>query len=461
MALTQTKVDRIRTLGRHGDGGGLYLQVQGEPDVPGQSPKPRSKSWLFRYERALRDEAGEIIRKPNGRPKAREHWLGLGSADTFNLEEARERARDIRKLLASGVDPMAQKASEKAERARKAAKRRTFRQAAQEYFNEHQAGWKNDKHRKQFLSSLETYAFGLIGDMGVDAITVDDVLAVMIQKVGEGDKAGRFWDVRHETADRVRQRIAMVLQRATGFGHREGDNPAAMTGRLKAALGKAAKNAAKQKRNQPALPWPQMAEFMAALRTREGIAARALELTILTAGRSGEVLKAQWSEFDLQAKIWTVPADRMKAGKLHRVPLSARAIEILEQLPRDTKSDWVFPSPGKAGSHLSDMAMAAVVKRMNAEDDAPRWVDPKQNNEPIVPHGFRSSFKDWATEATHYAHEVIEAAMAHSISHKVEAAYRRGDMLDKRKPLMTDWAAYCAGELPAQGDNVIAIGAAR
>lgn len=388
MPLTVKKVEREAKPGRYGDGHGLYLQIT----------KTGSKSWVLRYERG-----------------GKESMMGLGPLHAFDLDEARERARLARKKLADGVDPLSANRAERSARALEAARQITFRDASQRYFDQNRRKWTNAKHAAQFLSTLAAYAHPIIGNVPVGDITTNEVLRVIEP----------IWYEKTETASRVRSRIEGVLAWATVRGFRTGDNPARWSGHLREAL--PARNAVARVRHHPAMPYAEVPAFMKALRDREGIAARALELAILTASRTSEVTGARWSEFDLSNGVWCVPATRMKAGKEHRVPLSACAETTLRSLPRE--SEFVFPGTRK-GKGISNMSMAAVLKRMN--------VQPSR----ATVHGFRSSFRDWAAERTSYPNEVVEMALAHTVKNKVEAAYRRGDLLEKRQSLMVAWAEY-------------------
>jgi integrase len=420
--LTVKKVERLKEKGRHADGGGLYLQVNGSG----------SKSWVFKYERTVRDAAGQ--------PKRKEHMLGLGGLDTFSLAEARERARALRQKLKDGVDPLAAKRTAKAERELAAAKALTFAQAAQAFFEQHESGWRNAKHRAQFISTLKQYAYPVIGNLPVAAIDTGLVLKVLEQRVDteRGYPAGPFWRARPETASRVRGRIEAVLAWATVRGYRTGDNPARWRGHLSEAL--PARNGSKTVEHHAALPYAELPAFMADLRIREGVAAQALEFTILTAARTGEVIGARWDEIGLEAGVWMVPAGRMKARKEHRIPLSSRAVELLRDLYREDGNDFVFIG-SQAGRGLSNMAMTTVLRRMGRGD--------------ITVHGFRSVFRDWAAERTNFPNHVVEAALAHTISDKVEAAYRRGDLFAKRAQLMSAWAKYCEAPAPASAATVL------
>jgi integrase len=386
--LTVKKIERLKEPGRYLDERGLYLQVM----------SATNRSWLLRYE-------------INGRKR----WMGLGPCADFTLEEARSRARQARQLLADGIDPLEARQAEHAKRALAAAQVITFQDAAQQYFDQHERKWRNAKHRAQFLATLRDYAFPKIGKLSVADIDTGLVLKCIEP----------HWQTKTETANRVRGRIESVLDWATVRGYRTGDNPARWKGHLAEVLPARGKIAPHQ--HHRALPFADMPEFMTELGQREGFGARALELTILTAARTGEVTNARWSEIDLKEKIWTVPAGRMKGHREHRVPLSDRAVAVLNALPRE--ADFVFPG-GRQGAPISNMAMAELLKRMERRD--------------ITVHGFRSAFRDWAAERTNYPNHVIEMALAHIIGDKVEAAYRRGDLFEKRRKLMEAWAVYCS-----------------
>jgi integrase len=339
--------------------------------------------------------------------------MGVGGYPDVMLAEARERARTIRMQIRDGVDPVADR------RARRAAQRAnvnvvTFELAARRWHQSKRSEYRNPKHAAQVLSTIETYAVPVIGNMPVEQIGLKEVLAVLQP----------IWAEKTETASRLRGRIESVLAWATVSGHRSGDNPARWKGNLDAVLAQPGKIA--RVKHHAALPIGELSAFFARLRQQSGMAARALEFLILTAARSGEVRGAKWMELDNDAGVWTVPAERMKAGREHRVPLSAQARDLLERLPVFEGSDYVFSAP--RGGMLSDMSISAVMRRMDVD---------------AVPHGFRSTFRDWAAEHTDYAGEIAEMALAHTISNKVEAAYRRGDLLAKRRQMMDDWAEFC------------------
>ena len=403
MGLSAKRVAHLKKPGRYGDGHGLCLQI---------TPSG-VKSWLLRYERA-----------------GRERWMGLGPLHTVSLQEARERARKARGQLLDGLDPLEARKAEHTRRALEAAKTITFEDAAVAYFNDHEKKWTNAKHRAQFLSTLKAYAFPTIGRLSVADIDT----GLVLKSIEE------IWRTKTETASRVRGRIEAVLDWATVRGYRTGDNPARWHGLISEVL--PARGKAQKTVHHAALPFAELPAFMAALRECEGgVGSRALEFTILTAARTGETLGARWTEIDFDEKMWKVPADRMKASREHRVPLSDRAIEILQAMPRETKNPFVFIGSRRGG--LSNMAMAAVLKRMNRDD--------------ITVHGFRSTFRDWAAERTNYQNQIVEMALAHVVGNKVEAAYRRGDLFNKRRRLMAEWARYSGSEPMTQAAVITPI----
>jgi integrase len=399
--LSAVGVMKIREPGYYGDGGGLYLQVS--PSL--------SKSWIFRFK--LHSRARE---------------MGLGPLNALSLADARGKAAECRHQLLDGIDPIEARKTVRARSRLDAAKSMTFAACAKAYIEAHRASWKNVKHASQWTNTIEDYVSPVFGTLPVQAIDTELVMRVLEP----------MWNSKPETASRLRGRIESILDWAKVRGLRAGENPARWRGHLEALLPARAK--VRAVRHHPALPFREIAAFVAALRQREGLAALALEFAILTAVRSSEVRGATWDEFDLAAKVWTIPASRMKMKIEHAVPLSPRAVEIIEQLRRTKSGPFVFP--GKGGKPLSDMTLSAVIKRMNGDSSPPIWRDPKQDAA-IVPHGFRSTFRDWAAERTSYAQEVAEAALAHAVGNKVEAAYRRGDLFEKRRRLMTEWAKFC------------------
>jgi integrase len=399
MALTVRKVERLTTPGRYGDGQGLSLQI---------SPTG-VKSWLFRYER-------------NGQEK----WMGLGPIHTIKLKEARERARRARQLLLDGTDPRDAREADRAAKAVAAARAITFEAAARQYLIDNSGKWKNRKHAAQWTATLKAYVFPVLGPLPVSAIDTALILRCIRP----------IWQDKTETASRVRGRIQQVLDWATALGYRTGDNPASW-----ATIGKLlpARSQIAMAEHHAALPFDDLPEFMAALKQRDGSAAKALEFTILTAARTSETVGATWSEFNLRDKVWTVPANRIKGGKEHRVPLSDRALKILRDLPREDGSEFVFIGP--RSGNLSNMAMAALLKRMERTD--------------ITVHGFRSTFRDWAAERTATPNHVVEMALAHVVGNAVEAAYRRGDLFAKRVKLMDEWARFAT--TPARSADVVPL----
>jgi integrase len=383
MRLSAKQVDHLHKPGRHPDGDGLYLQIT----------PTGVKSWVLRFER-------------NGH----ERMLGLGTLRDFSLKEARERTRRARQLLADGVDPI------EAKRAQRVVPTLTFRQAVEAYAKLHEQKW--TARRPQFLSSLRQHAFPILGDLPLPAIDTPAVLRV-IQPI---------WTSKTETASRVRQRIEAVLDWATVSGHRpKGENPARWKGHLAMIL--PSPGAIAKVQHHPALPWSEIGAFMGELRSREGVTARALEFAILTAARTNEVIGARWSEVDLDAATWTIPAARMKMTREHRVPLAEPALDLLRGLYTEANNDSIFIGQ-QAGRGLGDRALAEVLERMGRTD--------------ITVHGFLSTFRDWAAEVSHYPNHVVEMALAHAISNAVERAYRRGDLFEKRRQLMQEWAAFCS-----------------
>jgi integrase len=339
--------------------------------------------------------------------------MGLGSYPSVTLAMAHAKARDARELIRQGIDPIArQQAAVSALRAA-TAEALTFKECAEAYIKAHRDGWKSDKHAQQWRNTLAQHAYPVLGELLVRDVKLPQVMAVLEP----------IWATTNETAVRLRGRIESVLDWATARGLRDGLNPARWRGHLDKLLAKPSK--VNNREHHAALPVGDVGAFMLKLRAAEGMGARALEFTILTAARSGEVRGATWAEIDAAEKVWVVPGARMKAGKEHRVPLSAEALALLKGLTKMPGTDLVFPAP--RGGQLSDMTLAAVLRRMGV---------------PAVPHGFRSTFRDWASERTNYPRDVAEMALAHAIGDKVEAAYRRGDLFEKRRLLMADWAKF-------------------
>jgi integrase len=372
------------------DGDGLYLQVT----------RGNARSWIFRYFR-------------NG--KSRE--MGLGSLKAVGVAAARLKAAECRGLLADGIDPIAARDADRAQQAVENARAITFDHCADAFIKAHSSAWKNQKHVAQWTATIRTYVSPVFGSLPVQAVDVTWVMKVLEP----------IWTTKPETAARIRGRIESVLNWAKARGYRAGENPALWKGHLDNLLparGKIAKV-----KHHAALPYDQIAQFIDALRGQDGIAPRALEFAILTAARTGEIIGARWGEIDLAANVWTVPASRMKGGREHRVPLSADALAVLNKVSKGDPEDFVFA--GRKKRPLSNMALLMVLRRMGQAN--------------LTAHGFRSTFRDWAAERTNFSSEVAEMALAHSIGNKVEAAYRRGDLFEKRRQLMAEWAKFCIG----------------
>lgn len=400
-ALTPLAVKNAKP-GRYADGGGLNLLVKDSG----------ARSWVYRY----------MI-------EGRSRDIGLGSAagpDTITLAKARDLASALRVKVKAGIDPLAER-DRKAAEAKAAAQAATvagisFMHVAEAYIAANEGKWRNSKHRQQWRNTLATYAYPVIGDLPVAEVKTSHVLQIVEP----------MWQEKPETANRVRGRIEIILDAAKAREYRDGENPARWRGHLSQLLPERGKLS---RGHHKAMPYNQVAAFTAQLQDREAMAAMALEFVILTAARTSEVLGATWAEIDFDNAVWTIPADRMKAQKEHRVPLSPRAVKILEATKLDD-AEWLFPS--EKGGKLSGMAMSMLLRRMKVD---------------YTVHGFRSAFRDWSAECTGYAHEVCEMALAHTIGNKAEAAYRRGDLFEKRRRLMSDWATYCATDSTA-GDTV-------
>jgi len=412
----------------YADGAGLYLQVTSSA----------AKSWIYRYS----------LRK-----KARE--MGLGSFPTIGLAEARTKAGDCRRLCQEGIDPIEARKATRQQLALEGAT--TFNQCAKAYIESHEAGWKNAKHRQQWTNTLETYVSPVFGKLPVQAIDTALVMKVL----------DPIWRTKTETANRVQQRIEKVLAWAKARGYRTGENPARWRGHLDQLLPGPSK--VRKVKHHAALPYDELSGFMVGLRERGGIAARALEFTILTAARTGDIVGSdrddkppvRWSHINRKERVWTVPST--KTDVEHRMPLSAAAMAVLGQLEAGGNDDPVF-----RGAHpdepLSNMSMAAVIERMNddrASRGLPRYADPKQGSRDVTVHGFRSTFRDWAAERTNFPNHVVEMALAHAVGDKVEAAYRRGELFEKRRRLMAEWANFCNTTKPVSRGKVVALRSGR
>jgi len=391
--LSHQQAVRVKKPGLHRDGTGLYLQIT----------RDGVKSWIIRY-------------MLHGRAR----YMGIGPFPVVSLAQAREKAAEIRRILrVDGLDPLHLRHADRLSRKLEQAKSVTFRICAEKFISANRVAWKNEKHTWQWTRTLELYAYPTIGELPVGEIDTPLMLKILQP----------IWDTATVTATRVRGRIERIIQYAITAGFRKGDNPARWKGHLENLLPKPSRVA--KVKNQPALPWAEIPAFMARLRKIDSVPARALEFTILAAARSGETLGARWSEIDQDARLWIVPPERIKSKREHRVPLSEPTVKILEtMLPwRKTDDSFVFPG-ARPDQPLSNMSMLMLLRRMGRSD--------------ITAHGFRSTFRDWTAENTNATREVAEMALAHVIPSKVEAAYRRGDLLEKRRELMAVWSGYCA-----------------
>ena len=387
--------------GRTRAGDNLYVQIA----------RGGTATWMMRYQL-------------HGRPRD----MGLGSCGLFTLAEAREIAHEARRQLARGVDPIDARKADRSQAKLDAARSLTFRSAAEQFIEAHRAGWRHAKSARQWESTLATHAFPVFGDLPVAAIDTALVLRVLEP----------IWSTTTETAVRLRGRIESVLDWAGARGYRTGDNPARWRGHLDKLLPARSKVAPTQ--HYRALPYRELPAFMAALRGRTGLSAKALQLTVLTAARSGEVLGATWPEINLAARVWTIPGNRTKSGREHRVPLSNDAVALLQALPRVEGKEHLFPG-NRPRKPLDRMAMVEVLRGLRPGETV---------------HGFRSTFRDWASETTGHPNHIVEMALAHAIGDKVEAAYRRGDLLEKRRRLMGEWAAFC-NSTPRDAGAVVPI----
>ncbi len=385
--LTADQVKKKTERGYYHDGGGLYFRISNFD----------TRSWFFRFTRG---------------GKSRD--MGLGPYPDVSLKDARDLAAEARKLLRSDIDPIEHRKATKSVMLAARASALTFEKCAEAFIAAKQLEWKNAKHGDQWRNTLATYAYPVIGQL-----LVGDVAQAHILKILEP-----HWKTKNETMSRLRGRLENVLDYATVRGYRKGDNPARWRGHLDMLL--ATPSRVQNVEHHIALPYKEIGAFVAQLRQQAGMGARALEFAILNASRSGEVRHAVWAEFDLDAATWTIPAPRMKGNREHRIPLSDAALGLLKALPQRAGTELVFPNT--KGTALSDMTLLAVLRRMKVA---------------VVPHGFRSTFRDWAGETTAYPKEVMEHALAHQLKDKAEAAYARGSLLDKRRRLMADWATYC------------------
>jgi len=389
--LTALKVEKAKRPGMYADGNGLYLRVTPEG----------ARNWVLRY---------MLDRRPR--------WMGLGPLALYGLAEARARALDARRKRHEGIDPIEARRAERARQALDVAKAITFKQCAESYIAAHRAGWRNDKHAAQWSATLAAYAYPTIGALPVQAVDTGFVLKVLEP----------IWITKPETASRLRGRIESILDFAKVRELRDGENPARWRGHLDKLL--PARSKVRAITHHAALPYAELPGFLIGLRAQEGIAANALEFLIITAARTGEVIGARWDEIDLLDRVWTVPAARMKAHREHRIPLSPRALAILTEMQAARTADDAFVFPGrKPATALSNMAFLMLLRRMRRGD--------------LTAHGFRATFKTWASERTSFHNEIVETSLAHVTGGKVEQAYMRGDLFEKRRRLMQQWSTFC------------------
>jgi integrase len=402
--LTVAQIDKNLAPGRYGDGGGLWLQVS----------RWKTKSWIYQFTSPATG-------------KVRQLGLGPYSERDVSLKMARDHAAKARALIREGIDPIDRRRNEKAKRKLAQASLTTFSQAAERYVTSHAPTWRNAKHRAQWGATLQRYAFPIFGNVPVGEVDTN-----LVMKSLEA-----IWRDKPETAKRLRGRIERILDWAAVRGLRTTENPARWRGHLDHLL--AAPSRLRAVTHHPALPYQELPSFFAALNTREGAAARALEITILSGLRTNEVISATWDEIDLDKSTWIIPAQRMKAAREHRIPLTGITVEKLNGLLREPGNPYVFVG-GRPRKPLSNMAMLKLAHQLRPG---------------ITVHGFRSSFRDWAAETTAFPNHVVEMALAHTVGNKVEAAYRRGDLFEKRKHLMADWAGFCCSMLPR--NNVVSF----
>ena len=413
--LSALSVAKIKGNGRHAVGGvnGLHLRIVND-----------SRAWVLRVVVGQRFDE-------NGKQQLHRRDIGLGSYPEVSLAEARAKAHEMKAQIRNGNDPIQQKQDQLQALRTQKLRNRTFRECAQIVIANKSRELKNQKHIAQWSTTLETYIYPTLGDISIGTITKVDIAEVLRP----------IWIEKNETAKRIRGRIETIFDYAKAMEYFEGDNPAEWKGNLEPILG----NLKQESRPHPSLPYDQVSTFIQHLRQKDGISPKALEFAILTACRSGEIFGAIWQEIDFENKVWTIPKERMKAEKEHRVPLSEPAIELLKSIQTHTRSQsYIFPAP-RTGSMLSDMSLTALIKRMHEQklkENGLGYIDPKQNRV-ITTHGFRSTFRDWSADKTDYPREVCEHVLAHKLPDEVEAAYLRGAYLEKRKSLMADWAEFC------------------
>lgn len=391
--LTASMIKSLQDKGRYNDGNGLYLQISAAG----------AKSWIYRY-------------KIFG--KSRE--MGLGSTQVISLSKARALAQEAHTLKIQGIDPIQKREQEMADKADALASKPTFKECTENYISLNSSQWSNPKHRQQWGNTLKTYAFPIIGSMDIDSITTKHIVKILTP----------IWNEKNETATRTRGRIEKVIAFAKVQGLFKGDNPAVWKGHLDAIFASPSK--VKKPTQRPSLPYTKVSTFFSKLQKRGGPASQALALQILTACRPSEASQARWEEFDLKSKVWTIPIERMKQKRIHRVALSDAAIELIENLPRFKDCPLLFPSPNKINKPLSENALNKVVRDLGYDAKT------------ACAHGFRATFRTWATEQTNYPNDICEIALSHVNKDRVEAAYQRSDMLNKRFSLSNDWGLYCS-----------------
>jgi len=399
--LSPRKISSLKKTGLYGDGMGLWLKVT----------KSGTKSWIFRYSR-----------------NKKTYDIGLGSILTVSLSDARNKALEYRQMIQAGNDPLRTKQAEEIKNKRANNELITFEQCSVQYIDAHKAGWKNAKHAQQWTNTIKTYVLPVIGYLPVQDIDTSLIMQVLTP----------IWTTKNETAGRIRGRVENILSWAAVHGYRSVDNPAQWKGHLENLLAKP--SSLKKVKHHKALPYKDMYDLMHILKGNSSITARALEFLILNTSRTSEVIGARWSEIDLDSKLWIIPPERMKAGHEHRAALSSRAVSILNEMKNIKHSEFIFPST-RAGKGLSNAAMDKLLQTTLSYD--------------CTVHGFRSTFRDWAAECTNYPRDLCEMALAHTIKDKVEAAYRRGDMIEKRRNLAEDWLRFI--ETPPTKGNVITL----
>ena len=416
---TAKYVESIKEIGYHLDPAtkGLYLQVT-------NGTRGIGRTWIFRY-------TSPTYRNQNNSGKPRRCEIGFGPLKNRSLAEARQKVFELRKLLLEGIEPLEEKKEGTISKALAEAKRITFATVAQQCIESKKLEWKNEKHKAQWANTINTYVNPLIGKLSIQDIDTNLILKVFEQPIKDTKtlKEGTFWNTRTVTATRVRQRVEVILDWAKARGYFQGENPARLKGHLDHLLQNPTK--IRKVKHHPAIPYKEVSKFVKELRSKTSNGALALEYLLLTATRTSETLLAKWDEVDINKKIWTIPPEKTKTKQVHRVPLSTRACEILDIMRSKTKGNFIFPTQvGKIQDKpMSNMALSSIMK------DMPQFKD-------YVPHGLRSTFRDWASEETQYQNETAELALAHKIASKTEGSYRRGDQLDKRARMMQDWNAY-------------------